>query len=144
MIARSMFGECCGRISRSTSRLQCPGALKLLARVRSLSRRRRVKVQIESKFRECLQRYSKQKAILLDPIIVAYDATEGRHPAREVPVNGIALLLERVCCGFILLLGSDAPVIVDSIISTDNKQAAVHKERIVIQIAMPDVQLQIG
>ena len=80
-----------------------------------------IKVQIESKLLECLERYGKQKAVLFHTIIVAYHAAQGRHPALEVPINGIALLLKRACCGFVLLLGADAPVIVNSIISTDEK-----------------------
>src|SRR6201987_1054515 len=128
MIARSMMGECCGRISRSTSGLEHPAASRSFVHARSLPSGAGIKVQIESKLRECLQRYSKQDTILLHAIIVAYDAAERRHPAREVPVNGITLLLECVCCGFVLLLGPNTPVIVDPIISTHDKQAAVLKE----------------
>src|SRR5438445_13323020 len=98
-----------------------------------------IEVQVESKRRECIQRYGEQDAIRLHSIIVAYDGADGRDPTREVPVNGIALFLEGACRGFILLLGANAPVVIDSIISTNDKQAAVVKERIVVQIAMPKV-----
>src|SRR6266550_2859716 len=46
--------------------------------------------------------------------------------------------------GLTLFLDSNPPVIIDAIISADDKQAAVVEEGIVVQIAMPEVQLQIG
>ena len=56
MIARSMIEEWCGRISRSTSGTN-PGRTALFARPRSFSLGRGIEVQIESEFRECLERY---------------------------------------------------------------------------------------
>src|SRR5216117_1585587 len=82
---------------------------------------RRVEVQVETKFRERLERHSEDDAIFFHPFIVAYYAAEGGHPARQIPVNGVALLLEKPGRRFVLLLRANTPVVVDAIISTDKK-----------------------
>ena len=43
-----------------------------------------------------------------------------------------------------MLLDAEAPVLIEAVISADDKQAAVVEEGIAIQIAMPNAQLQIG
>jgi hypothetical protein len=63
------------RISRSTSGTN-PGRRAWFARFGSFSFGRRIEVQIESKFRECLERYGEKKAVFLRPFIVAYYAAE--------------------------------------------------------------------
>src|SRR6476469_1552006 len=104
---------------------------------------RRIEVKVESKFRKGLERYGEKKAIFFHSLIVTNYATERGDPARQIPVNGVALLFESFRGGFILLLDSDAPVIVDAIIPTDQEQAAVLKERITIQIAMSNIHLKV-
>src|SRR5437870_8880277 len=131
------------RISRSASRTHST-SLALSAHFRSLSLGSGIEVQIESKFRECFERHGKQDAVFVHAGVVAYHSPERGHPARQIAVNRVALLLENAGRGFILFLNSNAPVIIESIISTDNKQTAILEEWIVIQIAMSNVQLQIG
>src|SRR6266480_943977 len=143
MIERSMPEEWCRRIDSSTSGGR-PGASALFQHFGSFALGRRVEVQVETKFRERLERHSEDDPIFFHAFIVAYYAAEGGHPARQIPVNGVALLLEKPGRRFVLLLRTNPPVIVDAIVSTDKKQTAVEKERIVIQIAMPNTQLQIS
>src|SRR5207249_10890923 len=140
MIARSITERTGrGRISRSASRTH-PTSLALSARFRSLSLGSGIEVQIESKFRECLERYGKEDAVFVHAGVVAYHSPERGHPARQVAVNGIALLLENAGRGFILFLGSNAPVIIESIISADHKQTANLEKWIDIQTTMPNCQ----
>src|SRR6266480_3900418 len=105
---------------------------------------RRIEVKVKAKFREGLERYGEKKAIFFHSLIVTNYATERGDPARQIPVNGVALLFESFRGGFILLLDSDPPVIVDAIIPTDQEQAAVVKEGITIQIAMSNIHLKVG
>src|SRR6266542_3343320 len=77
---------------------------------------RRIEVKVKAKFREGLERYGEKKAIFFYSLIVTNYATERGDPARQIPVNGVALLFESFRGGFILLLDSDPPVIVDAII----------------------------
>src|SRR5260370_19104516 len=118
--------------------------LGIVRSLRSLSLGIRIEVQIKSKFRECFEWYGEEDPIFFHPGVIAYHSPERGHPARQIAVNGIALLLEDAGRGFILFLNSNSPVIIEPIISTDEKQAAVLEEWIVIQIAMPNIQLQVG
>src|SRR5947208_15799783 len=127
MIARSMIEESCGRISPGTSgRTQ-------KARLPLLSLGRRVEVHIESEFRECLERYGEEDAVFIHPGVIAYHSPERSHPGRQIAVNRIALLFEDAGRSFILFLKSNTPVIVDAIISSDDKQTSIVEERIAVQ-----------
>src|SRR5207247_10978257 len=96
-IERSMPEEWCRRIDSSTSGGR-PGASALFVHFGSFALGRRVEVQVETKFRERLERHSEDDTIFFHPFIVAYYAPEGRYAARPIPVSGVTPLLEKPGC----------------------------------------------
>src|SRR5260370_9633459 len=76
--------------------------------------------------------------------VVTYHAAKRGNPARQIEVNGISLFLKGARRLLILFLSADAPIVIETVISADNKQAAVVEEGIVVQIAMANSHLQIG
>src|SRR5438477_4487730 len=118
--------------------------LTSLADFRSLTFGGGIEVQIKSKFRECFQCHGKQEAVFFHAGVVTYHAAKGGNPARQIAVNRISLLLENARRPLILLLSADAPIVIETVISPNDKQAAVVEEGIVVQIAMANGHLQIG
>src|SRR6266480_4576564 len=118
--------------------------LTSLADFRSLTFGAGIEVQIKSKFRECFQCQGKQEAVFFHAGVVTYHAAKRGNPARQIAVNRISLLLENARRPLILLLNADAPIVIETIISPNDKQAAIVEERVPIQIPMANGQLQIG
>src|SRR5947209_7968251 len=92
---------------------------------RIASGRSRVEIEVEAELRERLQRERQHDPIFTDAAaVIAHDRAERRDPAREIAVNGVALLLEATGVRFVLLLQTGAPVVIDSVVAADSEEAA--------------------
>src|SRR4029453_14406126 len=124
--------EWCGRITHSTSARTNPGHPALFAGFRSFALGSRVEVQIESKFRECFERYGEKETVFFYARVIPYHSTERGHPGGEIAVNRIALFLEEAGRGFNLFLTANAPIIVEAIIPTNYEQTTVLEKGITV------------
>ena len=85
----------------------------------------------------------KQDAVFLHAAVVADDRAERSDPARQIAIDRVALLFQNAGGPFVLFLDADAPVVVDPIIAAERKEAAVVEEWVIVQIAMPEIDLKI-
>src|SRR6478736_1228297 len=94
-----------------------------------LSRAARIEIEVEPEFRERFQGKGEEHAIFVDPVIVTNDR--------------ITLLFKQPGLRLVLLRHCYSPVVVNPVISAESKEAAVNEKWIVIEVAVPNVELQL-
>src|SRR6476620_8238048 len=108
-----------------------------------LSRAARIEIEVEPEFRERFQGKGEEHAIFVDPVIVTNDRAQRSDPTGEIAIDRITLLFKQPGLRLVLLRHCYSPVVVNPVISAESKEAAVNEKWIVIEVAVPQVELQV-
>ena len=104
----------------------------------------RIKIQVKAKLRERFQGEGQENSVFfLAAGVITHDRTEGSDPVRQIAVDRVSLFLEESDCALVLFLKSKSPVVIESLITSNNKKAAVVEERIVVEITVSKIKLKI-
>ena len=95
--------------------------------------------------RGVLERHHEQKAVFLVSAGVISDfSANGGNPTGEVAVDKIPLVLHHFGNKFVLLVGADAPVIIDPPVRREVELAVVGKKIVTIDVAAADGEAKVS